>query len=67
MQPFTEALKARLGDEPSSIYDAGGFLATVPGYTQAVRGLKLEGLRQIALLFPEDFLLTGDQIRVKSD
>ena len=67
MQPFMEALKAHLGDEPSSIYDAGGFLATVPGYTQAVRGLKLEGLRQIALLFPEDFLLTGDQIRVKSD
>lgn len=58
LEPFMQALKARLGGGNLPIQQAGEFLETIPGYTAAMRANKVEGLRAALLLFDE-FELVG--------
>jgi hypothetical protein len=64
LQPFITALVAHLGDGSATLQAAGELLATIPHYTETVKGLKLQkpGFRFIAGLFKELELFGGEGV-----
>lgn len=69
LKPFIEALKGHLGGGSATLMQAGMFLSKVPGYTDAMKNLKLHdaGFRVVAALFDDLDVFGGEgaQTRVK--
>jgi hypothetical protein len=69
LKPFIEALKGHLGGSSATLMQAGMFLSRVPGYTDAMKNLKLHdaGFRVVAALFDDLDVFGGEgaQTRVR--
>jgi hypothetical protein len=62
LKPFVEALKGHLGSDSATLTRAGRFLSRIPGYTDAMKNLKMHqaGFRAVVALFDDLELVGGE-------